>query len=184
MRLNDSVAVQFCLAHLIRDVKFLATHPDARNRAYGEELLRCLRRVFAVIHRREQYKSEERFQKHLYDACSDLLWAVHQRMDTPGCRNIGKRFFTHADSYFRFLTTPGIEPTNNLAEQAIRFVAIHRRLTQGTRSPAGQRWCERIFTVISTCQQQDRSIFAFLCDTVTTHLHNQPQPSLLALDSS
>jgi transposase len=184
MRLNDNVAVQFCLAHLIRDVKFLATHPDSRNRAYGEELLCCLRRVFAVIHRREQYKPEEHFQKHLYDACSDLLWAVHQRMDTPACTNIGQRFFTHADSYFRFLTTPGIEPTNNLAEQAIRFVAIHRRLTQGTRGPAGQRWCERIFTVISTCQQQDRSVFAFLCDTVTTHLHNQPQPSVLAPDSS
>jgi transposase len=30
------VAIQFCLAHLIRDVKFLTTLPDARDRAYGE----------------------------------------------------------------------------------------------------------------------------------------------------
>lgn len=29
---------------------------------------------------------------------------------------------------------PGIEPTNNLAEQAIRFVASHRRLSQGATS--------------------------------------------------
>lgn len=35
-----------------------------------------------------------------------------------------------AESYFRFITTPGIEPTNNLAEQAIRFVVIDRRITQ------------------------------------------------------
>ena len=52
MRLNENVALQFCLAHLIRDVKFLTTHPDARNRAYGEQLLNDLRRLFSVIHRR------------------------------------------------------------------------------------------------------------------------------------
>ena len=32
------VVLQFCLAHLIRDVKFLTTLPDARDRAYGERL--------------------------------------------------------------------------------------------------------------------------------------------------
>ncbi|MBV8384328.1 MAG: transposase, partial [Planctomycetaceae bacterium] len=48
------VLLQFCLAHLIRDVKFLTTLPDARDRAYGERLREALRRSFAVIHRREQ----------------------------------------------------------------------------------------------------------------------------------
>ena len=33
------VAVQFCLAHLIRDVKFLLTLPDARDQAYGQRVL-------------------------------------------------------------------------------------------------------------------------------------------------
>ena len=33
-----------------------------------------------------------------------------------------------------FITTPGVEPTNNLAEQAIRFVVIDRMVTQGSRS--------------------------------------------------
>jgi transposase len=32
--------LQFCLAHLIRDVKYLTTLPDARDRAYGEGLAR------------------------------------------------------------------------------------------------------------------------------------------------
>ena len=57
--------------------------------------------------------------------------------------------------------TPGIEPTNNLAEQAIRFVAIHRRMTQGTRGRAGQTWCERIWTAVVTCAQQSRSLLFF-----------------------
>ena len=47
------VTIQFCLAHLIRDVKFLTTLPDARDRAYGERLREALRELFQVIHRRE-----------------------------------------------------------------------------------------------------------------------------------
>ena len=58
------VALQFCLAHLIRDVKFLTTLPDARDRAYGERLLGGLRSLFAVIHRREDL-SERDFQGQL-----------------------------------------------------------------------------------------------------------------------
>lgn len=184
MRLNENVALQFCLAHLIRDVKFLATHPDPQNRAYGEQLLSDLRRLFSVIHRREQYKTEEHFQDHLYKACSDLMWDVHEEMNTRESKNIGKRFARHADSYFQFLTTPGIELTNNLAEQAIRFVAIHRRMTQGTQGEAGQRWCERIFTAITTCQQQDRSVFDFIYRAVKAYFQNAPPPSLLAPDTS
>ena len=83
--------------------------------------------------------------------------------------NLADRFVTHMDSYFRFITTPDVEPTNNLAEQAIRFVAIHRRMTQGTRRATGQHWCERIWTVIATCGQQSRSVFSFLCQAVEAY---------------
>jgi transposase len=48
-----SVEVQFCLAHLIRDVKFLTTLADADTKAYGERLRLALKQLFEVIHRRE-----------------------------------------------------------------------------------------------------------------------------------
>src|SRR5262245_9389699 len=82
------------------------------------------------------------------------------------------------ESYFRFLTTPGVEPTNNLAEQAIRFVVIDRRITQGTRSERGNQWCERIWTVIATCSQQGRSVFEYLEAAVTAWFHGEEAPSL------
>jgi transposase len=37
------VTLQFCLAHLIRDVKFLTKLPDPRDRRYGEELVAALK---------------------------------------------------------------------------------------------------------------------------------------------
>ena len=81
--------------------------------------------------------------------------------------------------YFRFLTTPGVEPTNNLAEQAIRFVVIDRLITQGTRSEKGDRWCERIWTVIATCRQQGRSVFDYLEAAVTAWFADTDPPALL-----
>ena len=82
------------------------------------------------------------------------------------------------------MTTPGIEPTNNLAEQAIRFVVIDRRITQGSRSEAGQRWLERIWTTIATCTHNGVSVFKFLHDSITAHFQNVAGPSLVAIDNS
>jgi transposase len=173
------VTVQFCLAHLIRDVKFLTTLPDPRDRAYGERLREALRDLFGVIHRRGDSSAEE------FRARLDLArFRVQCRatIDAPATshgRNMARRFEEHGESYFRFITTPGVEPTNNLAEQAIRFVVIDRLITQGTRSEGGDRWCERIWTAIATCEQQGRSVFEYLEAAVTAWFADADPPSLL-----
>jgi transposase len=173
------VTLQFCLAHLIRDVKFLTTLPDARDRAYGERLREALRELFAVIPRREQL-SAAAFQSRLEAARAEVLRRGTQEVPaTRHSRNLAMRFETHGESYFRFITTPGVEPTNNLAEQAIRFVVLDRMVTQGTRSEAGDRWCERIWTVIATCGQHGRSVFDFLHAAVEAWFHRAKAPSLL-----
>ena len=109
-----------------------------------------------MIHRRELLTAEQ-FQNRLEAARAKVLRAgTHNVPATNHCRNLAKRFEEHGESYFRFITTPGVEPTNNLAKRAIRFVVIDRLITQGTRSETGNRWCERIWTVIATCTQQGR----------------------------
>ena len=177
---HSHVLVQFCLAHLIRDVKFLVEHPDADNRRYGTLLLKHLRELFRIIHDRDYYSSELGFRLVLAGQRDRLVAAALQQLPaTREGRNLAKRFADHADSYFRFITEPDVDPTNNLAEQAIRFVAIHRRMTQGTRGENGQHWCERLWTVATTCAQQGRSVFAFLLEAVQAHFHGDPFPSLL-----
>jgi transposase len=173
------VLLQFCLAHLIRDVKYLTTLSDARDRAYGERLREALRRLFAVIHRREGLSAGV-FQRQLEAARAEVLQCgTHDVPETRSSRNLAKRFEAHGESYFRFITTPGVEPTNNLAEQAIRFVVLDRLVTQGTRSEAGNRWCERIWTVIATRGQQGRSVFEYLEAAVRAWFDGTESPSLL-----
>ena len=172
------VDVQFCLAHLIREVKFLMGLPHQRTRVYAERLLRALRRLFRVIHRRDTM-TPRGFSRALEKARVDVMNAAIWAPRGSPAQNLARRFRLHGEAYFRFITTPGVEPTNNLAEQAIRFVVIDRRITQGTRSRGGRQWCERIWTTIATCTQQDRSVFDYLGQAVNAHFHRQPIPSLL-----
>jgi transposase len=173
------VLLQFCLAHLIRDVKYLTTLPDARDRAYGERLREALRQLFAVIQQREELSAKV-FENQLDAARTEVLRCSTQDVpETRASGNLAKRFAVHGESYFRFITTPEVEPTNNLAEQAIRFVVLDRMVTQGTRSEAGSRWSERIWSAIATCVQQGRSVFAYLEAAVRAWFAGTESPSLL-----
>jgi len=179
MRLNENVAVQFCLAHLIRDIKFLTTHPNAKNRAYGRRVLAATRAVFELFHRRDEM-SEAQFELQCEDAAGELLGAAKWNVpQTAEAENLSQRFWQHGEEYLRFLTTPDVEPTNNLAEQAIRFVVIDRKVSQGSRSEAGQRWLERIWTVIATCAQQSKSVFEYLHESVRAHFTHDTAPPLV-----
>jgi len=123
--------------------------------------------------------TERNFYKALCSARDALVDTAKRAPKRSEAQNLAKRFKEHGAAYFEFITTPGLEPTNNLAEQAIRFVVIDRKVTQGTRGLAGQRWCERIWTVLATCAQQGRSAFDVLCESIESHLTGAPPPSLL-----
>ncbi len=172
------VAVQFCLAHLIRDVKFLTELPDKVTAAYGQRVLERLRQLFRVIHRHDTM-DPARFARALEKARDELLTAGKRAPPRIEAQTMAQRFKDHGADYFRFITTPGVEPTNNLAEQAIRFVVIDRLITQGTRSARGRSWSERIWTAIATCTQQGRSVFEYLRHSIDAHFTRMPPPSLL-----
>jgi len=183
-----NVGIQFCLAHLIRDVKFLLSLPDASTRAYGARLLAALKQMFRTIHRRETMDPLS-FRRALQKARRRILRiGIEQapsELDRTGrekkteARNMAERFRKHGAAFFRFITTPGLDPTNNAAERALRFVVIDRVVTQGTRSPRGRTACERFWTVLATCQLQERSAFDFIREAVRASFHNRPAPTLL-----
>lgn len=176
--MGDDVLVQFCMAHLIRDVRYLTTLSDKVSKNYGERVLDALKALFKIYHRRERM-SEARFANRMEQAKQNVIKKAKAAPRRTEAQNLANRFRKHSESYFRFMTTPGVEPTNNLAEQAIRHVVIDRRITQGTRGTNGQRWSERIWTTLATCAQQGRSAFEFLGQAVDTHLSGLPPPSLM-----
>lgn len=175
-------SMQFCWAHLIRDVKFLTTLTDRATRGYGKRLLATIKRLFRVWHQRDVLQPDRWIQ-----AAKGVKRDVLKVAKRPPCRseaqNIANRFRKHSEHYFRFLDTPGVEPTNNAMEQRFRFVVIDRKITQGTRGATGRHWCERIWTLLATCAQQGRSAYVFLQDTLHAFFTGG-EPPLLVADTS
>jgi transposase len=173
------VKVQFCLAHLIRDVKFLVDHINPVVKNYGTRILTALRELFHTIHAREKM-TPARFAARLEECKRAVLKAGTASVPSRSLtENMAKRLRKHGASYFTFITTPEIDPTNNCAEQAIRFVVLHRRVSQGTRSEQGRIACERFFTVVATCALQGRSAYEFIKESLVNYFRDLPGPSLL-----
>ena len=175
-----NIKVQFCWAHLIRDIKFLSESTDKVTANYGDRLLKICRLIFKLQHRRKEL-GEEVFRRRM-TRLKNLFLSTGRRSQASGARNMVTRLKKFGEEYFLFLENPQIEPTNNLAEREARHCVIDRRITQGTRGTAGQRWCERIWTVLATCARQKRDAFAFVTDSVRTFYADQAQASLLSAE--
>lgn len=185
-----NIVVQFCIAHLIRDIRFLISLPDEETKEYAEKLLDLIRKMFEVIaNSKNDGIGQDQTKNQLIKIKQKILQVgIHQapskldqnRKETKRqAQAIANRFRKFGDAYFEFITTPNISPTNNIAEQAIRFVVIDRHVTQGTRSIKGRRNCERLWTVIGTCQIQQRSAYQFIRRAVRAYFQGLTPPSLL-----
>ena len=173
------VLVQFCWSHLIRDIRFVAEQLDRSLRIWGQKLLSWIAKLFTTWHRADRM-TEAGFARSMDRIRRGFLRAVRRPPPRAEAQTLADRFRGRAaDNYFLFLTTPGIEPTNNQTEQSIRHIVIDRHITQGTRGSRGQRWCERVWTVLATCRQQGRRVFEFFCTALTAHFRQETAPSLL-----
>lgn len=176
-RLFD-VRVQYCMAHLIREIRFLAEYNVKKVSKWANELLKWLKKLFDTLHRRGKL-TDKGYLHSMEKIKEGFLSRVRKTPDHKLAKKLARRFKGKAaEDYFRFLSEPNLEPTNNGTERQIRPVVIDRRITQGTRGDAGMRWCERIWTTIATCKKQQRNVFDFICESVVAHWSNKKQPSL------
>ena len=169
--------VQWCWAHLVRDIKFIAQLKSKNVQQWADRLLGIIKKMLKTWRKDERTRY---FRKKLEDLKKLFLSSVMRPPDHPECRKIKKRFVgKNRDGYFLFLEIDGVEPTNNSTEQKIRFVVLDRRVTQGTNSDAGMRFYERIWTVVASCICQGRNIFKFLTQSLRAYYTNTQPPSIL-----
>jgi transposase len=172
---------QFCLAHLIRELKFLTTLPHEETKIFGDKLLSYMRRLFTLWHNRQNFTPEQ-FQKRVSlfeNTLRNYLFAQKFEKGSDS-RRIQLRMVKHWDSLFRFLKQPDLfEPTNNAAERDLRHLVRLRRISQGSRGRLGQLWTARAATVVISCRKQRRNPWQFIQHAVSAHFFNSQPPSLL-----
>lgn len=182
------IKAQYCWAHLIRDIRFLEKIPHSETNTWAHQLLDRAKRMFQAWHQRDQM-TDIGFQRSMMHHRDSFLELIDDPPDSQGAENLCERFrvvtltdrseYDMSENYFRFMFEAGVEPTNNHSEQQIRHCVIDRKITQGTRSAAGQRYHERMWTAIATCGKQNRSFYQFLKASIESCVTGTPHPSLL-----
>ena len=100
---------------------------------------------------------------------------------TPWAKTVrtAQQILQLADGLWTFLETPGIEPTNNAAERALRQSVIQRKISHGVQSRQGAICRSRLLTVTTTLRQQGRDVWQFLEQAWIAHHRGGVMPSLL-----
>ena len=140
----SNTTVQYCMAYLVREIRFLAEHISKKLAYWGGQLLDWLKKLFKTLHRSDEL-TYDGFARWMDQIKKGFLRRMRRPPDHKLAKKLARRFKGKAaETYFRFLTDPDVEPTNNSSERAIRHTVIDCRITQGTRGDAGMRRCERI----------------------------------------
>jgi transposase len=174
---------QLCWAHIIRKLKALKdgrASPDAY--IFSRNMLKEVGQIFSCWHAfREGYITREQLLNAtiLMRARMKKYYQKYLSSTDGEVRTRAKRLLDNWNHLFSFLTHDGVQPTNNIAEQAIRPAVQWRKLCFGNQSEAGERFTERILTVTRTCQLRRKNPFHFLSELMEAAFMGLPRPSLL-----
>ena len=174
--------LQWCWAHLKRDVQALIDHQDRQVKRLGHDLMRQVTAMFR--HWRDYHTgtiSRVAFRRRMAPVRDKVEALLLRGLFSGNDRLVGMchELHEHRDWLWAFVDHDGVEPTNNTAERALRHAVIWRKLCFGTQSANGSRFVERALTVIETCRIQKRSVFAYVTEAVEAHMTGRKAPSLL-----
>jgi transposase len=178
---------QWCWAHLRRDLRWLSERPTAGAAAVGADLLVEQRALFEAWYRvRDGTLTRAAFAaraaRHRARMRALLERGARLRRDAYARRTC-EEILAGLGRAFTFVRVPGVEPTNNRAERALRGAVLWRKGSFGTRSEAGGRYVERTLTATHTLRLQGRNVVTYLTDLMDTHWRKRPLPSLLCQPS-
>jgi transposase len=172
---------QVCWAHLMRDFQAMIDRGGA-GQGVGERLLALSKELFCQWHRlRDDALKWPTFQGRMRLLRSEIKQALEDG-SRCGCAKTAATCFKILkveEGLWTFTRVQGVEPTNNVAERAMRHAVIWRKISGGTDSVKGSRFVERMLTVVATCRQQSRNVLDYLAACVEANRRHELVPSLL-----
>lgn len=171
--------LQWCWAHLKRDVQALIDHADHQVKRLGHDLMKPVNDLFRQWGRCRDGTISRQQLKQVLSPVRDRVHSLLLRGHGTAVDGMCRELHSHRDWLWTFLETDGVEPTNNAAERSLRHAVIWRKLSFGTQSESGSRFVETLLSVIETCRQQNRNVLSDVTDAVTALFARKPAPSIL-----
>ena len=171
-----------CWAHLKRD--FVASvERGGQGETVGHQALDITAKVFALWRGfRDHRLTREALRRGIAPVrmqMRELLKTGRQcgQKKTAGlCRSLLKR----EKAMWRFVRTPGLEPTNNLAERMLRPAVIWRKKSFGSHSQGGCVYVQRMLSVIQTLRLRGQNVLEYLSTAVQAHRSGLSPPAFAA----
>jgi len=175
---------QICWAHLVR--KFISfSERDGPAGRIGHELLDFTAIVFQYWNDFKSGKlSREEFARHMAPVRSQFEAALRRAVaaDIPRLSGSCKNLLAHRVALWTFVERVGVEPTNNHAERELRAFVLWRKRSFGTHSQRGNRFAERLMTIVHTARKQNKNVLAFLTACCEAHRDQRDAPSIFEAD--
>jgi transposase len=172
---------QVCWSHLRRDFQAMIDR-GGPGEGIGRRLLGLSDRLFEAWHQaRDGVLEEGAFEERILRLRPRVRRALEDgtRCLCATTARTCAEILRVEEGLWNFVWFPGVEPTNNAAERALRHAVIWRRISGGTASESGSRFVERMLTVVATCRQQGRNVLAYLTSCFEADRRGQLIPSLL-----
>jgi len=171
---------QTCLAHIIRSAKEIAAEieliKDSKNYSSDIRFASIIAEFFSDVcaldkQRRMGKLSRKKarsmiplLRRRLHNICNCAL-------SHPKTINLCDKLLSTkrlAKKLFTFLTRPGMSPTNNHAERALRKPVIARKISFGSRSDSGAHAFAVLASLLGTARRQNKPPLDFLHTLFTT----------------
>ena len=144
-----SKSLQRCWAHLLREAKYLAEQHESAKLFYDE-----LKEVYQVVSMVSEQDSLEARQR-LYEKCIAQMTSLVKRMEAyKELRKFAVKITNGLEQFFTRILYPFVEPTNNIAERALREPIVQRKIIGTLRNEKGIRITETLLSVIMTWKMQ------------------------------
>jgi transposase len=145
----------------------------AAQQQFGEAGLALTHRLFETWHAFAEHQDRARLVAEMTPIQSELRKLLEHAGNGSKRHRLFRRFANNLlklwPALWAFITIPGVSPTNNAAERALRGPVIHRKLSHANQSDDGERFTERSLSASITCRLQHRSLLAYLRDLLTAH---------------
>ncbi|MGH2413309.1 MAG: IS66 family transposase [Microcystaceae cyanobacterium] len=185
---------QICWAHLKRDFTRMAERTGVSGEL-GRALLAQQKLLFefwyrvrdGTLNRQEFITAVAPIQQQVYALlCEGAGYDIAPQEKTPLAKTVRtcQQLLKVESALWRFVTTEGIEPTNNAAERALRPAVLWRKNSFGSQSQQGSLFVSRMLTVVTTLRSQNRPVLDYLVEACRAARQGQPAPSLLPAQSN
>ena len=141
--------IQRCWAHLLRESKDIAEKFEE-----AIPLHNALKELYEILTEALENDPPSEVRKTLWQLTREALqhWITKEYSIEKVRKFIGK-INNGFDYWFTFIINPGVEPTNNRAERALRPQVVLRKILGTLRNDKGTSIHERIMTTLATLGQ-------------------------------